>query len=248
MKLFNYSELNESLIYQYKTIVRQAFPNVIFQSDVVNRCWPRIEEYFPEYQLFYVDEYDDIVGFINSIPVYWDRSLDELPDEGWDWLVEAGLEGYERGRKPNCLGGLQIIVAPNHLGRGISKKLIAEGKKVQERLGYENFIIPIRPTFKSQYPEMDMEEYIDFKKDGKIYDPWIRTHLSAGAEKLKVCPNAMNIRGDLAAWEALKKQKIHTSGYHIVEGALNPVFVDVEKEFGEYREANIWINYKLIAK
>jgi len=121
--------------------------------------------------------------------------------------------------------------------------LIAEGRKIQSELGFKNFIIPIRPTFKSNYPELDMKEYLEFKIDDKIYDPWIRTHQSSGADFIKVCPKAMIIRGDINFWEGLTKRKINKSGYYIVEGALNPVLMQVENNIGEYQEANIWINY-----
>lgn len=239
----NYSQLSVPQIDQYKRIVRASFPDIIFESEVVKHGWDKIEKYFPEYQIFYVDENDDMIGFINAVPFYWNQPLEELPDEGWDWLVEQSIKGYEEGIKPNCIGGLQIIVAKDHLGKGYSKSLIKEGKKVQEALGFKNFLIPIRPTFKSKYPQMEMTEYMQLKSKGKIYDPWIRTHMSSGAEIIKICPNAMHIYGDLPIWERLLNQKITTSGQYIVEGALNPVDINVKENYGEYREDNIWINY-----
>lgn len=243
IKKYTHSELSTQLLKQYKKTVHSAFPDIIFESEIVKECWSKIEKYFPEYQLFYVDEKDNLIGFINAIPFYWDRPLDELPDEGWDWEVKIGIEGYENNIKPNCLGGLQIIVAKEHLGKGYSKQLVEEGKKIKEKMGFKNFLLPIRPTFKSKYPEMDMKDYINLKIDDKIFDPWIRTHLSSGAKIIKICPKAMHIFGDLPVWERLLNQKIYNSGSYLVEGALNPVQIQVEKNYGEYFEDNIWINY-----
>jgi len=243
LKKYTLDQLDEALFQQYKDTVRSSFPDVIFQSEIVKHRWPTIEKYFPEFQLFYIDSNDKLIGFLNSIPIYWDQPVEDLPDEGWDWLVEKGINGYEDQIKPNCIGGLQIIVSKDYLGNGYSKMLIEEGKKIQHNLGFKNFIIPIRPTFKSKYPEMDMEEYIQFKKEEKIYDPWIRTHQANGAKFIKVCPNAMNISGDINYWEGLMNSKIKKSGYYIVDGALNPVWMDLAKNHGEYNEANIWINY-----
>lgn len=228
---------------QYRKTVRSSFPDLIFESEIVKHCWPKIEKYFPEFQVFLVDQSENIIGFINSIPFYWDQPLQELPDDGWDWLVNHGIEGFEKGIQPNCIGGLQIIVSKSHLGKGYSKLLIDEGKKIKERLGFQNLVIPIRPTLKSNFPNMDMEAYINYQIDGKVYDPWIRTHLSSGAEIIKICPNAMNIQGDIAMWEKLIKQKIHQSGNYEVEGGLNHVYIDLENNNGEYREDNIWIGY-----
>jgi len=235
--------LNETQFQQYKNTVRSAFPEILFQSEIVKNCWPTIEKYFPEFQLFIIDDNDNLIGFLNTLPIYWDQPLSELPDEGWDWLVNKGIHGYETNIKPNCLGGLQIIVCKEHLGKGYSKILIAEGKKVIMKFGFENFIIPIRPTFKSKFPEMEMNAYINLKQDQKTYDPWIRVHLTSGAKIIKICPRAMHIFGNIEMWEQLKGQKILNSGNYLIEGALNPVSIDVENDFGEYFEDNIWINY-----
>jgi GNAT superfamily N-acetyltransferase len=240
---YTFSELNPSLLAQYKKIVRASFPDIIFESEVVKHSWDKIETYFPEYQIFYVDEEGNLIGFINAIPFYWNQPLDDLPDEGWDWEVKIGIEGYENNIKPNCIGGLQIIVAKEHLGQGYSKLLIEEGKRIKEKLGFKNFLLPIRPTFKSKFPEMDMTDYINLKEDNKIYDPWIRTHLSGGAKIIKICSKAMHIYGNLPVWERLLNQKISESGNYLVKGALNPVEIDIEKDYGEYFEDNIWIKY-----
>lgn len=145
----------------------------------------------------------------------------------------------------NALGGLQIIVPKAYQGKGFSKLLIANAKKVVEGLGYEHFIIPIRPIFKHHHPEIKMVDYINLKKSDKVYDPWIRTHLYGGAKIIAVCENSMNVKGDLSFWENLMNQKINHSGQYIVKGALNPVFIEVEKNRGEYREENIWISYNV---
>ena len=180
---------------------------------------------------------------MNAIPLFWNSPLIELPNEGWDWMLEKGVKDYENSKKPNSLGGLQIIVTKDNLGKGYSKILISEAKRMVKKEGYENFIIPIRPTFKSRYPNMKMKEYIDLKVDGKIYDPWIRTHLKGGAKILNVCFKAMYIDGNLKFWEKLMNRKIEKTGTYIVEGALNPVEIDVENNHGIYYESNIWISY-----
>jgi len=243
LKIYRFSELSKDQIEKYKDTVSSAFPEVLYQSEVVKTCWPTIESYFPQYQLFLIDAEDNLIGFLNSIPVFWEVPLSLLPDDGWDWLVKTGIEDYEEMIIPNCLGGLQIIISREHLGKGYSRMLIAEGKALMEHFGFNHFIIPIRPTLKSQYPEMAMEDYIHFKIDDKIYDPWIRTHLSSGANIIKVCSNAMNIKGDIPYWEQLMGHKIEQSGYHIVPGALNPVYMNLEENIGEYREDNVWISY-----
>ncbi len=90
---------------------------------------------------------------------------------------------------------------------------------------------------------MSMTDYIQYRENDKIYDPWIRTHMRGGAEMLNVCDRAMHVYGDLSFWEGITKHSISTSGQYLVEGALNPIDVDVSKDYGEYFEDNIWISY-----
>ena len=128
-------------------------------------------------------------------------------------------------------------------GQGYGKLLIDKGKELVKRLDYTHFIIPIRPTLKYRFPDMDMSVYMRLKIEEKVYDPWIRTHINSGAEIIKICKNAMNVKGDLLFWEGLMNHKITESGNYIIEGALNRATIDVEKDFGEYREDNIWVSY-----
>ena len=242
-RFYNFSQLGEPLLAQYRDAVQDAFPEIVHQSEVARDGWVKVEEYYPQYQRFLVNESDQLIGLVNTLPFYWDQPLTELPDEGWDWLVHRGIHGHEAGIQPNYLGGLQIVVTKAFLGQGFSKVLIQEGKKIKEKFGYRRFILPIRPTFKSKHPEMKMRQYLKLRKDDKVYDPWIRTHLSCGAKIIGVCANSMHISGKISFWEELMHQKIASSGNYVVAGALNPVLVQVENNYGEYCEENIWIYY-----
>ena len=158
-------------------------------------------------------------------------------------MVKKGIYDFETKKKPNALGGLQVIITKAFLGQGFSKVIIAEGKKRIAQFGLSQLIIPIRPTFKHKYPQMEMEEYIGLKKNEQVYDPWIRTHIKGGAKIIKVCKNSMNVKGDLNFWKRLIGKELTSSGMYKVNGALNPVRIDLENQSGEYREENIWIHY-----
>jgi len=121
--------------------------------------------------------------------------------------------------------------------------IINKTKQLVAECQFDHFVIPIRPTYKSRHPRISMKDYIQYRQHNKIYDPWIRTHLKGGAENLNVCDRAMHIYGDLGFWNELIDQPITKSGQYIVEGALNPVDIDVNKDYGEYYEDNIWISY-----
>ncbi len=239
-----YDQLSSSLIYQYEETVKQAFPPIIQQSQVIQDYWPFIEKYFPKYQIFAIDRNENLIGLANTIPFHWGQLAAELPNEGWDWMIQKGVEDFENNRLPNYLGGLQIIVNKKYLNRGYSKYLIAAAKELMNKNDLDHFAIPIRPTLKHEYPEMHMSEYMRFKKTDKIYDPWIRTHINQGAKYISICENSMNIKGDVKFWESLSDKRINSSGAYFIKGALSPVHISIEKDQGEYREANIWICYE----
>ena len=244
MKTFlSFDELSSAHVEQYKNLVGEAFPEIVSKSEVVSTCWKKVERYFPEYQRFLIDNRNFVAAFVCTLPFYWNQRLDELPDDGWDWLMRKGIEDFENSITPNFLGGLQIVISRTNRGKGLSKRLISEGKRIKQDKGLTYFVLPIRPTFKHKFPQMPMREYIQYKEDERVFDPWIRSHLKSGARMIRVCTNSMNVRGNIEFWEDLKNEKITTSGMHEVEGALNPVFIDIESNSGEYREENIWIYY-----
>ena len=242
-KVITFSELDEDLFSQYKVAVQNAFPKIILCSKVIENYWDRVESYFPECQLFLIDDSNQLLGFVNSLPLHWDRPLSTLPDQGWDWMLEKGISDYENAILPNTLGGLQIIVTKDHRGKGYSKVLISEAKATVAKLGFAHFVIPIRPTFKDRFPNMKMTDYIQKQENGKTYDPWIRTHMKSGAEIIRVCAKAMRIDGDIEFWKGLTDQNIEEEGDYIISGALNPVRIDPRNNYGVYFEDNIWIRY-----
>ena len=243
IKFKNFSNLNNTEIATYKAAVLDAFPAIILNSESIFQKWEKIEKYFPSYQLFAFHNNGTLIGFANTIPFQWNQNKNDLPNDGWDWMVNKGIKDFESNNKTNSLGGLQIVVTKEYLGKGYSKVLISKAKELKEEKKYKNLFIPIRPTLKQNYAQMPMNEYIEFKKDEKIYDPWIRTHLKCGASIIKVCENSMNVQGNIQFWENIYQNKIDQSGDLIIDGALHPVKIDIQNNSGEYREPNIWISY-----
>jgi len=243
LKYLNLSELSEEQTLQYRDAVSQAFPKIIQSSEIIKNNWQIIEKYFPDHQLYLIGPDDELIGFINTVPIFFDQSLDLLPNEGWDWLVNKSISGYQNKVTPNTLGGLQVIITKKNQRKGYSKFIIAEAKNIMRNNGYEKFVIPIRPTLKKNHPDMSMVDYLHLKNENKIYDPWIRTHVNSDAKVISICHKSMNINGDIKFWESLMNKKIQHSGYHNVDGALNPVDIQIDANKGVYYEENIWIAY-----
>ncbi len=243
MHFLTLDQLNNVQIAQYKQAIARAFPRVLSASSVIIRNWPKLEQYFPKQQHFLFSDQGELLGFINSLPFHYAGSLEDLPENGWDWMIVKGITDYENGNHPNYLGGLQVIVLKKHQGRGYSKIILSHAKKVLRNSSLSKLLIPIRPTKKHLFPSMSMEEYLLKQEQNKTYDPWIRTHLSGGAQIVKVCTDSMTIQGDVPFWEKLFDKKINSSGQHVLTGALAPIRIDLENNIGRYVEANIWVKY-----
>ena len=239
----NLSQLNKQELHAYRAAVQAAFPPIILNTAININRWQKIEKYFPSLQQFGFDENQKLIGFINTVTFNWNQEASLLPQDGWDWMVDQSIKDYEAKQKTNSIGGLQIIVCKEFLGKGYSKILIQKAKELKLENEFQNLFIPIRPTFKHHYAQMPMSEYLHFKKGEKLYDPWIRTHLKCGATVLNICENSMNVKEPLAYWEKLTDQVITSSGNILIDGALYPVKIDLENKMGEYREPNIWISY-----
>jgi hypothetical protein len=91
-----------------------------------------------------------------------------------------------------------------------------------------------------------LKDYINWKnKDGMPFDPWIRVHIKIGGKIVGICERSMEIRGTVSEWEDWTNLTIQTSGDYIVDKALIPVKVDIEKNIGKYIEPNVWIIHKV---
>lgn len=81
------------------------------------------------FQVAVCDDDGRVVASGNSVPLFWDGSLDGLPG-GVAETVERGVEGLEAGRVPTVASALLAMVAPGHQGRGLSGVVLRAMKDV----------------------------------------------------------------------------------------------------------------------
>jgi hypothetical protein len=140
------------------------------------------------------------------------------------------------------LCALQILIAPECRGQGLSSRMIQRMAEIGRDHGLHTLIAPVRPTFKHRYPLVPMERYIAWRRaDGTHLDPWLRTHERLGAEIVKVAPQSSTIPGTVAEWEEWAEMAFPETGAYVVPGALVPVEIDRERDQGLYVEPNVWM-------
>jgi hypothetical protein len=206
------------------------------------KYYDAILDEFADLQLCLVDvESERPVALANCVPVPC-HDLDRLPEEGWDWLVETGAT---RGSEsPNILGALAVTVPVAERGKGFAERMIRAVHELCDRLGLDAVIVPVRPTVKCEYPYVAMDDYIGWKDpNGRVFDPWLRSHVSQGARVIKPCERSMVVEEHIAFWETWAGRRFETSGQYLVEGALEPVTIDLERQVGRYEEPNVWVAY-----
>ena len=197
---------------------------------------------YPEYQLCLVDEETGYtVAVANSVP-FACSGPDDLPPEGWDWLVETAAR--QKDKPANMLGALAVSVPAVHRSKGYARMMIRSLIELAQRKGLDGVVVPVRPTAKARHPWVPIADYMSWTDDkGRPYDPWIRSHLSAGGRMVGPCERSMVVHDHIAFWENWSKQRFSQSGSYALEGAIAPVEIDVERQTGTYEEPNVWIAY-----
>jgi hypothetical protein len=229
--------------------------------EVENACWgelgylnhtaahkeyyDKILETFADLQLCLVDrETERPVALANCVPTVWRGDPAELPAEGWDWLVESGMRRETRRSRANVLGALAISVPAIYRGKGYATRMIRELCDLSKRLGFDGLIAPVRPTAKCGYPYIPIGEYIGWRDDrGRLFDPWLRAHLSQGGKLAGPCDRSMVVEEHVAFWETWAGRRFETSGDYLVPGALVPITIDLQRQIGRYEEPNVWVTY-----
>jgi GNAT superfamily N-acetyltransferase len=218
-----------------------AWPEFMYHDAVLNELFGRVISDFAEVQFYaWDDEREEVVGVGNAIPTAWDGEVVSLPDGGVDAVVQARFT--EGAATPTVLCALQILIAPDYRGRGLSSRMIERMAEIGRNHGLETLIAPVRPNLKHRYPIVPIERYIAWRRaDGTHLDPWLRTHERLGAEIVKVAPESMRVPGTVAEWEQWAGMTFPETGSYVVPGALVPVEVDLERDEGLYVEPNVWM-------
>ncbi len=220
-----------------------SWPAFMYENEIANVNFKYLFSDFPQYQLALVDTRDDsVVAQGNSISFYWDHPIDQLPDEGWEWVLIKGIEDLRAGRTPNCQSALQICISSGLRSKGVSGEVVKFMRSLGGKNGIPHMVAPVRPNRKADYPLISMDDYITWKTDeGLPFDAWMRVHARIGARVVSVCHKAFWVKNTIANWEKWTGLKFKQSGQFIIPGALNPIEIDLKADLGVYCEPNVWM-------
>jgi acyl carrier protein len=215
-----------------------------FEGDaVMRRYWPRLADEFPHCQFLLVDEKDQAVAAGNALPIRWNGTPEDLP-LGWDAGLERGFQEAERGEEANTLLMLTGVVDARAQGTGLSQIILNLFKAVARGYGFERVIVPVRPTGKSAHPELSFTQWCERRRpDGLAEDPWLRSHERVGGKVLRIELKSQRVEGSLEDWERWTGRTFPTSGEYALEGALQPLRMELESRTGVYEDPCVWMEH-----
>lgn len=208
----------------------------------------RIVAELPEYVLVATDPDGRVVGRAFSVPFQMAaEGRGGLPEGGWDQVMLWAFSDLRHGRTPDTVSAIEITVATDRQGRGISGRMLAALRENVRRLGFGELVAPVRPSAKSGEPYVLIEEYAHRTRatDGLPDDPWLRVHVRAGGVVESVAPASMTVSGSLKQWRKWTGLPFEESGPVEVPGALVPVHCEAERGYAVYVEPNVWVRHRV---
>ncbi|MFI7673774.1 N-acetyltransferase [Actinophytocola sp. NPDC049390] len=226
-----------------------AWPAFVLQDPMASLYFTRAPHDHPEHALvaYEASAPDVAVARAFSVPfAYGFGGRTALPGDGWDAVIRWAALDRAAGREPNLVSALEITIRPDRRGEGLAAVLLDAMRANVRRLGYEEFVAPVRPSGKPAEPDTPMSEYAHrTRADGLPADPWLRTHVRAGGEIVGVCPRAMVISGSLAEWRTWTGRPFDRTGDVVVPGGLVPVHCSAEHDHAVYVEPGVWVRHRL---
>lgn len=207
---------------------------------------PPFLDQFLDYALVGVNG-DQVVARAFSVPFALNTpDRVELPDGGWDEVIHWAHEDLHVRRKPTAVSALEISLLPQARSQGNSRVMIEAMKTNARSLGFADLFAPVRPSQKHLQPFTPIGDHVnESRADGLPHDAWLRTHVRVGGRIVKIAPHAMTIVGTVAQWSRWTGMTFEKSGAVAVSGALSPIYICLEQDYGVYVEPGVWIHHAL---
>ncbi|MGE5260825.1 MAG: hypothetical protein ACM3MH_08095 [Actinomycetota bacterium] len=142
------------------------------------------------------------------------------------------------------LGALAVSVPAVHRSKGYARMMIRALLELADTKNLKGVVVPVRPSAKVNHPWVPLRDYISWTDHkGRMYDPWLRSHLASGGKIVGLAERSMVVHEPLPFWESWSRQQFEASGSYALEGAIAPIKIDVDRGIGTYEEPNVWVAY-----
>ncbi len=146
------------------------------------------QAYFRDGQFLAIDtETDQLLGFAFSLIIHWS---DYSPQDNWQDFTSGGFFHNHDPKKGKTLYGAEVMVDPEHRGKGIGKRLYQARRELAEKYGLKRIRAGARLRGYSKYADkLSPEEYTRQVVEKKIYDPTVSFQLNEGFVVIDVAKN-----------------------------------------------------------
>lgn len=224
---------------ELKDLNRKSWPEFFRHGEIPS--WEKIFDELSQFLLLLVSSDNDLIAAGITVPAVWSGHTAELP-ETIETIIANGVKIREGS--PNTLIAIAALVDEEYRGEKLSAEILKQMKILAMEHAIQNLLIPVRPTWKARYPLQEIEQYVSWQRsDGMYYDPWLRTHQRLGAKFLKCVDSTLKVTGTIDDWQTWTGMIFPESGQYVVEGALQPITIDVESNVGIYHDPNVWMQH-----
>ena len=240
MKLVRYADRADLRERRHDELSRPTFPEYMHHNEPGGRYWDRLYEDYPDFQLALLDG-EELIAELHSVPTPWD-GIERGSSGGLGRGVPESVRERARGGRALCARDLGSA----RTGRraGCLRRMLNEMRAAAGRAGLRELIAPVRPTLKSSYPLIPIEEYMCWRRtDGTHFDPWIRVHERIGGEILAPSPESMFVEAPVAEWEEWTEMRFPGDGAYVVPGML--AVLEVRDGIGLHVEPNVWLRHSV---
>jgi hypothetical protein len=195
----------------------------------------RVAEVAPAYQ-WLLCEGDLPVAVVRGVPLRWDGRPDAAPGAGAGEAVRRAGEV-----DADTLAVLDVTVAFGARGRGVGGAVLAD-LATQRPGGLARLLVLMRPHAKHEYPLLPFPRYVSsVREDGQPFDPWLRAAWRAGLVPVRGVDRSLVARAPLDAWRRWLGLPVPGSGPYLIDGAIKPAILELERGEGRYREPHLWV-------
>jgi len=224
-----------------KALNRRSWPEFLCHGEMPS--WGRIYDELPDFVILLIAADDQLAGAGFTIPAHWSGNTEDLPAT-IGTIIAEGLK--MNGRSPNTLIAVAALVDRRFRGQHLSAEVLTRIKLLARKHAFQNLLVPVRPTWKPRYPLQSITSYANWRRDdGLAVDPWLRTHQRLGASILTCVDSTLTVKGTVSDWQIWTGMVFPESGPYIVDGALQPVLMNVEDDIGIYDDPNVWMRHPI---
>lgn len=228
---------------EFKELLHTAFkdskPRFLLKSNI--KSW---DSYYTKYQenvsLFIKDEY--LIGAAFTAPLCWDNKSSSLPQS----IEEILTLSDAKSESAKTLAITDFFITKDFQKQAVGIELLKAVFNSAINQQYDKIIVPVRPTFKCNYPLQSMESYTSWKRsDGYYVDPCMRIFQRLNSKIIKLTSGIVFVNLTVSEWEKETDMIFPESGRFIVKDALQPVMIDTKSNLGFYMEPCVWMEADL---